>query len=87
MYEFNSRIVNSVLNAYLKLNKVPYLNGNSLVDIGVGGTLDVESCPAETVHGLVVHEEDNVHVLHRCVREEYRVIGLHYCCRHLQHTF
>ena len=48
------------------------------VQVGVGRPLDVQLALAQLVDGLVVHHELGIRVLQRGVREEDRVVRLHY---------
>lgn len=54
------------------------------VEVGVGGSLDVEVATADVVDRLVVHHEGAVRVLQGRVRGQDRVVRLHHRCRHLQ---
>ena len=53
------------------------------VEVGVGGSLDVQVAAADVVDGLVVHHEGAVRVLQGGVGGQDGVVGLHHCRGHL----
>ena len=53
------------------------------VQVGVGGSLDVEVSSTDVVDGLVVHHEGTVGVLEGGVGGEDGVVRFHHCCSHL----
>jgi len=48
------------------------------VQVGVGGTLDIQGATADIVHGLVINEHSNVSVLQQRVGGEHGVVGFHH---------
>ena len=56
---------------------------NEPVQVGIGGTLDVQVATADVVDGLVVHHEGTVGVLEGGVGGEDGVVRLNHCSRHL----
>ncbi len=56
---------------------------NQPVQVGVGGTLDVQVPAADVIDGLVVHHEGAVRVLQGGVGGQDGVVGLHHSCGHL----
>ena len=52
--------------------------GDQLVELAVAGSLHIEPVLADVEHGVVVHEEGDVSVLHGAVGGQHRVVGLHH---------
>ena len=50
--------------------------GDQTVEVGVGGSLDVQVPSTDVVDSLVVHHERAVRVLQSCVRTEGGVVRL-----------
>ena len=53
------------------------------VQIGVGGSQDVQIAPAQVVDGFVIHHEGALTVLQSRVRVQHSVVRLHYGRRYL----
>ena len=51
---------------------------NQLVELPVAGSLDVKPVLANVEHGVVVHEEGDVSVLHGAVGGQHGVVRLHH---------
>jgi hypothetical protein len=49
------------------------------VQVGVGGSVDIEGTLADVVECLIVEHEGNIGVLKQRVGREHRVVGLHNC--------
>ena len=62
----------------VKTNQISSHLRNQLVELPVAGSLDVEPVLANVEHGVVVHEEGDVSVLHGAVGSQNGVVRLHY---------